>query len=113
MREGGWTLVEYYDEERVELYELGPDLSETRNVAEQEPARVAKMRAALAAWRKSVNAQENKPNPNFDPAKFRELYIDVDASQFEPAKANQADWEKMWQWRKQMNAVASGAGKGN
>jgi hypothetical protein len=74
-------------------------------VAKREPARVATMRAALAAWRKSVNAQENAPNPDFDAAKFRDLYIDVDASRFRPEKASKSDWKKMWQWRKEMNAV--------
>jgi arylsulfatase A-like enzyme len=38
MREGNWMLVEYYDEERVELYDLSADPSETRNVAGQEAA---------------------------------------------------------------------------
>jgi arylsulfatase A-like enzyme len=105
MREGHWMLVEYYDEERVELYNLSADPGESRDLAAQEPARAAAMRAALATWRKSVNAQENAPNPDFDPAKFRELYLDVDASRFDPPKASAADWEKMWQWRKRMDSA--------
>jgi arylsulfatase A-like enzyme len=105
MREGNWMLVEYYDENKVELYDLSRDASEARDTAAQEPARVAKMRAALAAWRKSVHAQSNRPNPKFDAAKFRDLYIDVDASRFDPLHANLAEWEKMWRWRKEMNAV--------
>ena len=105
MRDGDWMLVEYYDEEKVELYDLSADSSEVRDLAGREAARAATMRAALAAWRKRVNAQENSPNPDFDPSKFRELYIDVDASRFDPPKASQADWEKMWQWRKLMDSV--------
>ena len=105
MRDGNWVLVEFYDEEKVELYNLSADASETRNVAAQEPARVATMCAALAAWRKGINAQENTPNPEFDQAQFRELYIDVDASRFDPLEASRADWEKMWQWRKFMDSV--------
>jgi hypothetical protein len=69
------------------------------------------MRAALAAWRKSVDAHENKPNPNFDAARFRDLYIDVDPSKFAPATASETDWEKMWQWRKEMNLMESEARK--
>jgi arylsulfatase A len=105
MREGRWILVEYYDEETVELYDLSVDAGETRDLAAREPARAAAMRAALAAWRKGVNAQENLPNPDFDPSRFRELYIDVDASLFDPPKASPADWEKMWQWRKRMDSA--------
>ncbi|HEY5910135.1 MAG TPA: hypothetical protein VJA21_05975, partial [Verrucomicrobiae bacterium] len=56
-------------------------------------------------WRKSVNAQENRPNPNFEEAKYRALYEDVDASRFDPAKADSTQWETMWAWRKAMNAV--------
>jgi arylsulfatase A-like enzyme len=105
MREGHWMMVEYYDEEKTELYDLRTDLGQRQDLAGQQPERTARMRAALAAWRKDVNAQENSPNPDFDPAKYRELYIDVDASRFEPAKADHAQWEQMWDWRKKMNAA--------
>lgn len=105
MRDGNWMIVEYYDDEKAELYDLSTDISETHDVAAQQPTRVDAMRAALAKWRKEVNAQENKPNPNFDAAKFRELYIDVDASRFEPAKADAGQWKKIRQWRKTMNSV--------
>jgi hypothetical protein len=37
----------------------------------------------------------------------RELYVDVDASQFKPDQADQAQWEAMWRWRKAMDAVQS------
>jgi hypothetical protein len=29
----------------------------------------------------------------------------VDASRFDPPNASQADWEKMWQWRKLMDSA--------
>ena len=105
MREENWILVEFYDDGAVELYDLATDIRERRNVAAQHPERVGQMRAALAAWRKQTNAQGNRPNPDYDPAKFRELYVDVDASQFDPEQASQVDWEKMWAWRKGMNTV--------
>ena len=105
VREEDWVLVEYYDDEAVELYHLASDLRETQNLAAQHPDRVARMRAALAAWRASVNAQGNLPNPNFQPARYRELYVDVDPSRFEPAQADASKWEKMWHWRKRMDAV--------
>ena len=113
MREGDWMLVEYYDEDQVELYNLASDAGETRDLAGRTTARVAEMRAALAAWRHEISAQTNTPNPQFEAAKYRELYLDVDASWFDPARAGQADWDKMWQWRKQMNSAVSGTGKGN
>jgi hypothetical protein len=111
MRDGNWMLVEYYDDGSAELFDLGNDLGERRNLAAQHPDRVTEMRAALAAWRRQVNAQGNRPNPDFDPVRFRELYSDVDASRFEPAQANQAQWEQMKEWRKRMNAALPKAGK--
>jgi len=105
VRDGNWMLVEFYDDEAVELYDLTTDLREMQNLAAQHPDRVAKMRAALAAWRRQVKAQGNRPNPDSDPTRFRELYGDVDPSGFDPARANQAQWEEMWAWRKTMNAV--------
>lgn len=111
MREDRWMFVEYYDEQKVELYDLASDPGEARDLATQHPERVARMRAALAAWRAEVNAQENRPNPDFDPAKYRTLYGEVDPSRFDPARASQSGWETMWQWRKAMNAAVSAAQK--
>lgn len=105
VRDGNWMFVEYYDNPKDELYDLSNDISEERDVAAQHPDRVAEMRAALNSWRGTVGAQSNRPNPEFDSAWFRRLYVDVDASQFRPAAADQANWEKMWTWRQGMNSV--------
>jgi 1-hydroxy-2-methyl-2-(E)-butenyl 4-diphosphate synthase len=83
VRAGDWKFVELYDSGQVELYNLAADMGETRNLAAQEPQRTARMRASLAAWRKTVGAQENVPNPNFNAAAFRELYEAVDPSRLE------------------------------
>jgi arylsulfatase A-like enzyme len=107
MRDGNWMFVEYYDEDKVELYNLAVDRSETHNLADQQPKRARKMRQELASWRSEMNAQSNKPNPNFDTAGFRKLYEDVDASRFDPLLASPSQWEKMWNWRKEMNAAIS------
>jgi hypothetical protein len=56
-------------------------------------------------WLSPFIVQSNKPNPSFDPAKYRELYVDVDASRFEPPLADEAQWARIWAWRKTMNAV--------
>lgn len=107
MRDANWVFLEFYDDATVELYDLAADASETRNLAASQPERVTSMRASLAAWRKSANAQTNRPNPGFDPAKFRELYIDVNPSGFDPVKADPVEWQRMQAWRKGMNSVQS------
>ncbi len=105
MREGNWMLVDYYDDQTVELYDLAADVREIRNVARDNLEQVKQMRAALAAWREQVQAQTNRPNPGYDPARFRQLYRDVDPSRFDPAQATEAEWEQMWEWRKGMDKV--------
>jgi arylsulfatase A len=115
MREDSWMLIEFYDEERVELFNLETDIRQTRNVALQETERVQAMRRELAAWRTKVGAQQNKLNPNFESASFHTLYVQNDASQFDPLTASETQWEEMLRWRKDMNSVLArrGAKPGN
>jgi arylsulfatase A len=108
VRDGDWMMVEFYDEEKCELYDLRKDIAETEDLAESRPEQVRQMRAALARWRKEVHAQGNTPNPDIDSAKYGRLYLDVDASRFNPVKADHAQWEAMWQWRQAMNVAVAG-----
>jgi arylsulfatase A-like enzyme len=106
VREGNLVLVDYYDADAPELYDVSVDALEKRNLAAEQPERVRQMRVALQNWRREINAQTNAPNPNFNPDRYRELYQDVDASRFAPAQADDAEWNRMQQWRKRMNAAA-------
>jgi arylsulfatase A-like enzyme/predicted esterase len=63
VRQGDFKLIEFYEDNRVELYNLKNDLSEKTNLAGQMPDLVATLRGKLAAWRKSVGAQMPLPNP--------------------------------------------------
>ncbi len=109
MREGDWKLVEQYEDGSVELYDLAKDLGEERDLAKAEPARAAEMQAKLAAWRKSVGAQECVPNPEFDAVLNQALYRDVDPSKIVPGGDNAATLETKWKgWREAMNAATKG-----
>ncbi len=107
MRDGRWLLVEYYDEDRTELYDLSAELEQKQDLAAREPARVATMKTALADWRRANDAQLNTPNPENDEEAFRKLYITVDSSTFDPTTADEAAWAKMQDWRREMNRMAS------
>ncbi|MBE7540251.1 MAG: sulfatase [Opitutaceae bacterium] len=110
VREGTWKLVEYYDApDAPELYQLSNDIGEKNNLAAQYPDRVSTMRRALADWRKAIGAQTNLPNPNFDPARYRELYVDFDPSRFDPLHASNSEWKAVQKWRSEMNAAVKGA----
>jgi hypothetical protein len=62
----------------------------------------------LQAWRASVGARMPTPNPDFDAALHRALYVDRDPSRLVP-EATAAATEPKWRgWRKAMNAAISG-----
>ncbi|HEY5314675.1 MAG TPA: sulfatase/phosphatase domain-containing protein, partial [Pirellulales bacterium] len=67
VREVDYKLIEFYDDGRRELYDLKSDLREVHNLAEQMPDRANELAAKLAAWRKSVGAHMNTPNPAYLP----------------------------------------------
>ncbi|HMO66837.1 MAG TPA: aryl-sulfate sulfohydrolase, partial [Verrucomicrobiota bacterium] len=56
IRQGTWKLIEFFEDDRLELYDLATDLPEAGNLASAQPERAAELRAVLAAWRAEKNA---------------------------------------------------------
>ena len=71
IRHGAWKLIETFDPERIELFNLDDDLSESTNLAAQQPDRVSQLRRQLAIWRSEVGAEMMSPNPSFRPSQKR------------------------------------------
>jgi arylsulfatase A-like enzyme len=69
IREGDWKLIEFYEDSRVELFNLRDDIGERRNLVRREAKTAQRLRAKLEKWRRSVNAHMPQPNPNYDPGK--------------------------------------------
>ena len=66
IRKGDWKLMEFFEDGRVELNDLAADISESRNLADAEPARASELHQQLIAWRKSAHAVEPRaPNPYY------------------------------------------------
>lgn len=65
VRSGDWKLLEYFEDNRVELYNLRQDPSEQTDLAAAEPARARELRARLEAWRQSVGARLPVKNPDY------------------------------------------------
>jgi uncharacterized sulfatase len=72
IRKGDWKLIEFFEDGRVELYNLVEDISEENNLAETKPELAEELQQDLAAWRESVNAVIPEPNPNYDPNRAEE-----------------------------------------
>ena len=68
IRSGDYKLVEHYEDNSVQLYNLRNDIGETRDLAQEMPAKAQALGSKLANWRKSVNADMPRPNPNYDPS---------------------------------------------
>jgi arylsulfatase A len=70
IRQGNLKLIEWYEDRRVELYDLARDHGEKRNLVAERPAFAAHLRDRLARWRESVGAQMPTPNPGYRPEKL-------------------------------------------
>lgn len=69
VREGDFKLIEFFEDHRVELYDLGRDLGETKDLCQTMPDKAQAMRQRLHDWRRSVGAQMPTPNPDDREAK--------------------------------------------
>ena len=64
VRAGHWKLLEYFEDNHVELYNLKDDLGETTNLATQLPDKADQLRNLLHEWRKDVDAALPAANPH-------------------------------------------------
>ena len=69
IRSGDWKLLEFFEDDHVELYHLKEDLSEQHDLATEMPDKASALREKLQAWRNSVDAALPTPNPDFQPGK--------------------------------------------
>lgn len=61
VRMGDFKLIEFYDDNSVELYNLKNDLSEKKNLASELPELTEEMRNRLKDWRDSSGAKHPRP----------------------------------------------------
>ena len=83
IRLGNWKLIEYFEDGRLELYNIKNDIGEKNNLAGTMPDKVEELHSILVQWRKSIGAPvPTKKNPQYDP------------------KAREAGWKKARQRKK-------------
>ena len=71
VRAGDWKLIEFFEDGRLELYNLKDDIGEQHNVADANPAKVKELQAKLVAWREKVGAK--MPRKNLEPEEGKKL----------------------------------------
>jgi arylsulfatase A-like enzyme len=66
VRVGNWKLLEYYEDQHVELYDLSADAGEEHDLASVQPDRVADLRERLTRWKLEVEAKLPVSNPDYE-----------------------------------------------
>ncbi len=69
IRTGDWKLIHFFEDNRVELYDLKSDLGERHDVSSLNRNKAAALLARLDAWRTEIGAQIPTKNPEYDPAR--------------------------------------------
>ncbi len=68
VRVGRYKLIEWYEDDRVELYDLEDDIGESRDLAEDLPEKTSELLRQLRQWQKDVAAAMPAPvQPTSDP----------------------------------------------
>lgn len=65
IRMGDYKLIEFFEDNKLELYNLSEDIKEERNLASEKIDLAKKMSVNLREWRESVKALLPKSNPEF------------------------------------------------
>jgi len=65
IRDGDWKLIKFYHYEKVELYNLKNDPSESNDLSKQNPKIAKDLESKLVAWQKRMKAKLPKPNPDY------------------------------------------------
>jgi len=67
IRQGDYKLIEFFEDGRLELYNLRDDIGEQHDLVGQMPGKAEELHAALAQWREEVDAPVPSPNPAYVP----------------------------------------------
>ncbi|MEO1054542.1 MAG: sulfatase [Bacteroidota bacterium] len=65
IRKGKYKLIYFYEDQRIELYDLESDMSETNDLSEKESALAQQLLTELNEWKAKYNAQEPIANPEY------------------------------------------------
>jgi len=68
IRMGDWKLIEWFETDRLELYNLRDDLSEANDLSKSHGSKLSELHSTMNAWRDKVSAPiPTTPNPKYDP----------------------------------------------
>ncbi|RKY83551.1 sulfatase [candidate division KSB1 bacterium] len=56
IRQGNWKLMEFFEDGKLELYNLKEDIGEKNNLVDKMPEKVKELHSIMLEWRKNINA---------------------------------------------------------
>ena len=62
IQSGDWKLMEFFEDHRLELYNLKSDIGETQNLAAVQSEKAKELHAEMIAWRERIGAKMPTPN---------------------------------------------------
>lgn len=65
VRSRNFKLIEYYENNTVQLFDLSKDIGELNDLSRTNPEKVKELREMLHKWRKEVGAKMMEPNPAY------------------------------------------------
>lgn len=65
VRAGDYKLIEFFEDGRLELYNLKEDIGETKDISKELPERTTYLHNLLKKWREDVEAKIPMPNPDY------------------------------------------------
>ncbi|MCI0745053.1 MAG: sulfatase [Verrucomicrobia subdivision 3 bacterium] len=67
IRESDFKLIEFFEDNHLELYNVAADIGETADLAKLMPTHASYLHSKLRKWRRRVSAQMMEPNPRYRP----------------------------------------------
>jgi arylsulfatase A-like enzyme len=68
VRYGDFKLIEFFEDGRLELYNLANDPGEAHDLADEMPEKVQELHRLMQDWRQDLGAPvPTEPNPEYDP----------------------------------------------
>ena len=68
IRMGRWKLLEFFEDNGIELYDLEEDIGEKHNLANLNPGKAKELLEILNRWRTETGAPvPREPNPEYRP----------------------------------------------
>jgi len=66
IRFGNYKLIEFFEDNHIELYNIENDISEKNDLSKKMPRKAVELRAMLDHWQKTVDAKFPTPNENYE-----------------------------------------------